>query len=353
MSGEEFSVAELRQFRRFLLSWYDLHARDLPWRRSTDPYAIWVSEIMLQQTRVNAVLDHYARFLDRFPTVQSLAEAAEPDVLAIWSGLGYYRRARMLHRAAQTVVREWNGSIPKTAAGLRLLSGIGDYTSAAIASIAFGEATAAVDGNVERVILRLTSNGKEIRSIRQAAEQLLDRERAGDFNQAMMELGATVCLPKNPLCLHCPVQKLCRTRGEHPTTPRKQMVNKAVSYAIVRRLRRGEPEVLLEQRPAEASLMAGMWELPQLENPEPESDRVLLQLRHSITVTNYQVSILHFEPQESRLLPKRGVKARKWVKAEELHNLPLTGIARKALTRLHVLPAAPPIRKRAESATFL
>ena len=337
MSGEEFTVAESRQFRRLLLSWYHTCARDLPWRRSTDPYAIWVSEIMLQQTRVNAVLDHYARFLNRFPTVQSLAAAAGADVLAIWSGLGYYRRARMLHRAAQTVAHEFNGTIPTTVAGLRLLSGIGDYTSAAIASIAFGEAAAAIDGNVERVILRLTSKGKEKRALRHTAEQLLDRERPGDFNQAMMELGATLCLPKNPLCRQCPVQKLCRTRGEHPTTPRKQMVSKSISYAFLRRARQGSVEILLEQRPADASLMAGMWELPQLENAWPESDRVLLELRHSITVTNYQVSILHFEPKETKLLPKQNAKARKWISADTLHTLPLTGLARKALTHLRVL----------------
>ena len=345
MSGEEFSPAQLRQFRRLLLAWFDEHARNLPWRRSSDPYAIWVSEIMLQQTRVNAVLDHYALFMARFPTMQALAAAKEPDVLAIWSGLGYYRRARMLHKAVQFVTTELAGSMPRTAAELRALPGIGEYTSAAIASIAFGEAAAVVDGNVERVVTRLAGlmpapDGKASvldRAVRQTAGRLLEQTRPGDFNQAMMELGATLCLPRNPLCLQCPVQKLCRTRGEHPTSARKEMSSKPVSYAILRRAaRKGRLEMLLEQRPHEASLMAGMWELPQVEGFDTSSDRLLLNVRHSITTTNYYVSILHFLPDEEHLLPRR--KMRKWVPIEELPALPLTGLARKVLKRLRVLP---------------
>jgi A/G-specific adenine glycosylase len=346
MNGEEVSPAQLRQFRQKLLAWFDENARDLPWRRTRDPYAIWVSEIMLQQTRVNAVLDHYARFLHRFPSVQALAEAQEPEVLAIWSGLGYYRRARMLHKAAQVAVQELAGSLPETAAGLRVLPGIGEYTSAAIASIAFGEPVAVVDGNVERVITRLAaleSNGKASsidRAIRQRVDTLLDRDRPGDFNQAMMELGATICLPKNPLCLQCPVQKVCKTRGEHPTTARKEMRSKHVSYSLLRRSsRRGEVEILLEQRPHNASLMAGMWELPEVENAE--SERLLLSVRHAITITNYRVSILHFEPDEQNQLPRRQI-TRKWIKASQLLELPLTGLARKVLKRLQLLPGRAP-----------
>jgi A/G-specific adenine glycosylase len=349
MSSEAFLPAQLRQFRRKLLSWFDENARDLPWRRSSDPYAIWVSEIMLQQTRVNAVLDHYARFMGRFPTVQVLAQAQESEVLAVWSGLGYYRRARMLHKAAQSVIKEFAGEIPRTAEGLRELAGIGEYTSAAIGSIAFGDPVAAVDGNVERVITRwasLTAQGADVgrakvtslqRSIRQMANELLDRERPGDFNQAMMELGATICLPRNPLCLQCPVQKLCRTRGEHPTPQRKEMRSKAVSYALLRRSSRGgEVEILLEQRSQEASLMAGMWELPEVESHA--EDRILLSVRHAITTTNYIVSVLRFEPDEKSLLPQRRA-VRKWVASSHLHELPLTGLARKVLKRTRILPA--------------
>jgi A/G-specific adenine glycosylase len=348
MSSEAFPPAQLRQFRQKLLTWFDGNARDLPWRRTNDPYAIWVSEIMLQQTRVNAVLDHYARFMRRFPTVQKLAEAQEPEVLAVWSGLGYYRRARMLHKAAQFVVSDLSGKMPRTAEGLRELAGIGEYTSAAIGSIAFGDPVAAVDGNVERVITRWASladqcaeegrikAGSFHRTIREITGQLLDRQRPGDFNQAMMELGATLCLPKNPLCLQCPVQKLCRTRGEHPTPQRKEMRTRQVSYALLRRSsRRDGVEILLEQRSPEASLMAGMWELPEVEGSGNE--RLLLSVRHAITSTNYLVSILHFEPEEKGLLPRRKV-VRNWVRAGQLHELPLTGLARKVLKRTRIFP---------------
>jgi A/G-specific adenine glycosylase len=337
MSSEKFTLARCRQFRLKLLAWFDENARDLPWRRTRDPYAIWVSEIMLQQTRVNAVFDHYARFLSRFPTMQALASAQEPEVLAIWSGLGYYRRARMLHKAAQVAVQEFAGRLPETAIGLRVLPGIGEYTSAAIASIAFGDVAAAVDGNVERVITRLLacpSTPQARSTIRKTAEQLLDHERPGDFNQAMMELGATICLPKNPLCLQCPVQELCSTRGEHPVQRRKEMRSKAISYALLRRNNAHEVEVLLEQRPSDASLMAGMWELPEVDDAATE--RLLFSVRHAITVTNYQVSILHFEAEEKKLLPQRKAN-RKWFPAGQLSHLPLTGLARKVLKRVHLL----------------
>jgi A/G-specific adenine glycosylase len=254
----------------------------------------------------------------------------------------------MLHKAAQFVVKELAGSMPRTAAGLRTLPGIGEYTSAAIASIAFGEAAAVVDGNVERVVTRLAALEQEpgakpsllARAIRQTADDLLDRERPGDFNQALMELGATVCLPKNPLCLQCPVQQLCRTRGEHPTAPRKEMSSKRIAYAFLRRRgRRGRTEVLLEQRSPHASLMAGMWELPQTGSTEEE--RLMLNVRHSITTTNYYVSVLHFLPDEQPLLPQ-ATSPRKWVRTGRLPGLPLTGLARKVLKRLHVLPGYEP-----------
>lgn len=322
--------AQLRKFRRSLLVWFDAHARDLPWRGVADPYATWVSEIMLQQTRVNAVLDYYARFMTRFPSVEALAQAEEPEVLALWSGLGYYRRARMLHKAAKLVGGEMGGALPITAESLRNLPGIGEYTSAAIASIAFGEPVSVIDGNVERVILRLTANA---RSVTKTAQQLLDHRRPGDFNQAMMELGATVCLPKRPLCEECPVLTLCRTRGEHPAKRKPKMTSKNAFFALIeRKTRKKSAEILLEQRPSDASLMAGMWELPHLDPAAADSDRLLLSLRHSITTTNYQVGILRFAPEEARLLPRHGT--RKWVKAEGLPGLPLTGLARKALKRL-------------------
>src|SRR5215471_14918330 len=204
----------IQAFRRHLLGWYDANARDLPWRKDRDPYRVWVSEIMLQQTRVAAVIEHYHEFLRRFPTVQKLAAAKEAAVLAAWSGLGYYRRARMLRAAAKVIARERGGEFPETAAEWRDLPGIGRYTSAAIASISLGEAMAVVDGNVERVLQRFYGMQFSGEDFWEHAEELLDPDRPGDFNQAMMELGATVCTPKAPSCLTCPVMQLCSTRGD-------------------------------------------------------------------------------------------------------------------------------------------
>lgn len=329
------------EFRQRLLDWFDANARDLPWRRSLDPYSIWVSEIMLQQTRVAAVLEHYASFMKRFPSVGSLAEASQDEVLAHWSGLGYYRRARLLHKAAQLVARNLGGKVPAQSAELRKLPGVGVYTSAAIASIAFREAVACVDGNVERVLLRIRGWNEESGTatrIRAEAARLLDRARPGDFNQAMMELGATVCLPRAPLCLQCPVCELCDTRGEHAVGARKKMLSKEAAYAFLRRTRAARAaEVLLEQRPAEVAQMPGMWELPGIQpSSAPEEDKVLT-LRHSITDTNYYVSIYVLEPRQRKTLPKREV-AREWFEVSQLHRLPLTGLTRKALKRLHAWP---------------
>lgn len=345
MTRERLSPAQISDFRSRLLAWYDQHARDLPWRRTRDPYAVWVSEIMLQQTRVAAVLDHYARFLERFPSVVALALAPEDEVLSLWSGLGYYRRARMLHRAARTVAAEHQGSIPNTAAGLRALPGIGGYTSAAIASIAFSEPVAVVDGNVERVLTRVAELAPKAGAasmsapmsavIERLAARLVPSERPGDFNQAMMELGATTCLPRNPLCPECPVEPLCRTRGEHPTPPRKKMLRRDSAYALAVREMLASPELLLEQRPSTASLMPGMWELPEMESPA--GSELLLTVRHAITNTNYTASVLRLAPQSTHLLLHQD-RAHMWVRAEQLLDLPLTGLARKVLKRMRLLP---------------
>lgn len=345
------------QFRRRLLAWYDAHARDLPWRRSHDPYAIWVSEIMLQQTRVAAVLGHYSDFMNAFPSISALAAAGEDQVLAHWSGLGYYRRARQLHRAARRISTELGGHIPETADALRQLPGIGEYTAAAIASIAFGEAEAAIDGNVLRVIDRLC-RGPESASMawtRERAKILLDAEHPGTFNQAMMELGATICLPQHPLCLACPVQPHCRTRGEHRPRAKKQMTRRQISYAFLVRKRAGEPSVLLEQRPASAAQMPGMWELPEVSSQQRSrilrgrgamAEEAELKLRHSITVTNYSVHVFRLAERESQALPDADGRVRRWVTAAGIAALPLTGLARKILGRLEVIPAHPTGGKR-------
>src|SRR5665213_752777 len=222
MENAELTEPERQAFRLQLQSWFRQNARDLPWRRTHDPYRIWVSEVMLQQTRVATVVDRYMEFVQRFPSLVSLALAKEDEILALWSGLGYYRRARMLHSAAQLLVNEHGGSLPRSSLELRRLPGVGDYTAAAIASIAYSEAVAVIDGNVERVLMRLlgkaaatTSRKRLAARLKETAGELLDTKTPGIFNQAMMELGAMVCLPQTPLCGECPVYEFCRTRGEH------------------------------------------------------------------------------------------------------------------------------------------
>jgi A/G-specific adenine glycosylase len=339
-------------FRRKLMSWYKSHARELPWRGVSDPYRTWLSEVMLQQTRVAAVIDHYENFLRRFPTMLSLALASESDVLATWSGLGYYRRARLLHKTAQFLTRESGGVLPTTAAELRTLPGIGEYTSAAIASIAFGESVAVVDGNVERVLLRLagrpevkTAAGRAF--VQRQATALMPKRlfsegvnAAGDHNQAMMELGATICLPRAPLCLHCPVYAMCRTRGEHVTPPRAALLSRQTAYLLSLRKRGTVTEVLLELRADDASLMPGMYELPPLPLDAVQGREPLLRLRHAITNTNYYVQVFAAHgPDDSGL--RRAIPAANsdlhWVLTSRLGSLPLTGLARKALQRLDVM----------------
>ena len=313
---------EPRDFRQRLLSWYDAHARELPWRKSHDPYRVWVSEIMLQQTRVAAVIEHYHEFLQRFPTVQKLAAAREASVLAVWSGLGYYRRARMLHAAAKMIARERKGKFPNTAAEWRDLPGIGRYTSAAIASIAFAEAIAVVDGNVERVLQRILGSVLCDGEVWEKAEALLDRERPGDFNQAMMELGATVCTPRAPACLTCPVVDLCATRGEMPSLAKAARQKKReIHYALDHR----DGKVFLVQRPLDASLMAGMWELPEIEAPG-NGAKPFYTLKHSITVTDYTVRVWRKEFSADQTGQR--------VTLERLGRIALTGLARKILRRV-------------------
>ncbi len=339
-------------FRRKLSSWYRSHARELPWRGVNDPYRTWVSEVMLQQTRVAAVIEHYERFLQRFPSMLALALAPEQEVLAAWSGLGYYRRAHMLHRAAKFVTSELGGVLPNTSAGLRTLPGIGEYTCAAIASIAFGESIAVVDGNVERVLLRLTGRPEEntasARSFVQAmAADLVPRRRvaeqhnaAGDHNQAMMELGATICLPRAPLCMHCPVYSMCKTRGEHLTPARAVQRSLPAAYLLSLRKSGTATDVLLEQRAADAGLMPSMFELPPLPQDALEGREPILRLRHSITNTNYYVQIYAARGPQDRGL-RKAVPAAKtdlhWTRTSQLGSVPLTGLARKVLQRLGVM----------------
>jgi len=339
--------AKIPRLRRQLLDWYMRNRRDLPWRRNADPYAIWVSEIMLQQTRVAAVVDRYQAFLQRFPTLVSLSLAPENDVLALWSGLGYYRRARLLHKAAQFVAKQYDGNLPQTSSELRALPGIGSYTAAAIASIAYGEPVAVVDGNVERVVCRLEgwdaagriSPAALKRQIEVRASHLVDPAHPGDFNQAVMELGATLCLPRNPRCLVCPVAGDCATRGEHKTASRPRMLSREVGHALVLR---DEPrvgrQVLLEQRPAALTVMPGLWELPALANSDVPQEDLRMIVRHAIMQVNYYVRIRSIPEQDLDAMTVLGGE-RQWVSLPAATGMALTGLTRKVLKRAHLLPA--------------
>jgi A/G-specific adenine glycosylase len=340
-------------FRTLLLAWYREHARELPWRGIDDPYATWVSEVMLQQTRVATVIDRYREFLQRFPTVTALGNAEVDDVLALWSGLGYYRRARMLHRAAQVVARELDGKLPSTAAQLRTMPGVGEYTAAAIASLAFGESVAVVDGNVERVLLRILGQPEDRsaaarKQIADLAQQLVpaaanDRltNLPGEHNQAMMELGATVCVPRSPLCLQCPVVELCQTRGEHVTAVRNKMQSRHVAHLFATRKMGVQTQVLLEQRPREASLMPGMLELPPLPLDIIEGLQPALRIRHAITTTNYVVEIFTESGRTLQQHVPAAAKDLRWVDVQQLAQQPLTGLARKVMQKLKVMERRP------------
>jgi len=270
--------------RSRLLRWYARHRRDLPWRRTRDPYAIWVSEIMLQQTQVTTVLPYYDRFLARFPDVAALAEATEEEVLGHWSGLGYYRRARSLHAGAREVVARHHGRVPSDPTTLRELPGVGRYTAGAIASIAFGLPQPILDGNVRRVLARIHACdgarigwAQEKRQLWEEAARLAEGVRPGDLNQALMELGALVCTPAAPACPRCPVRSSCRARAEgdpeiYPARrPRPATRSVRVAVAWVRRRDR-----MLVERPGEGNPLRGAWDLPAVELPDEADARQAL-----------------------------------------------------------------------------
>jgi len=329
-----------------LLRWYGRHLRDLPWRRTKDPYPIWVSEIMLQQTRVTAALPYYERFLKEFPDIRVLASASEAKLLEVWSGLGYYRRARQMQQAAKVIVADQGGTFPDTYEGLLALPGIGPYTAAAIASIAFGLPHAVVDGNVIRVISRLinedgdvsrSATKERLRLRVQALGEAGAPRRFGQFNQAVMELGATVCAPRNPRCLLCPLQDDCEARKEgvqesRPVKAEKQrLVELEMAVAVIRRGSR----YLMRQRPADSILMPGFWELPEVTGETLTDDcfaglgirrgEYLGGFRHGITFRSYRGAVyrgtIHGKPPAGY----------RWVAEADLTEMPISTVARKAL----------------------
>ena len=334
------------RFARQLLSWYDGGHRDLPWRRTRDAYRIWVSEIMLQQTRAETVVSYYERFLARYPTVRALAESGEEELLKHWEGLGYYSRARNLQRAAQQIVREHGGELPRDVTALRALPGVGAYTAGAIASIAYGIPAAAVDGNVERVICRYDAIEESVgtpaarRRIEQRVQELVSRDRPGDFANAMMELGAMVCTPRNPACLLCPVREECKglARGiaqELPVKPAKKaprvehravlLVTAKGRVLVVRRRERMLgglyvfPDVVGENDPA--ALCAHMEAL----GVPVAYDELLGPARHVFTHVIWEMEI-HALAAEACA----DVEGGRWVTREELAALPLPTAVQRA-----------------------
>ncbi len=336
-----------------LLRWYDGARRDLPWRRTRDPYAIWVSEVMLQQTRVETVLAYYERFLERFPGVAELAAAELDEVLALWSGLGYYRRARQLHRAARELAAR-GGAFPETPRDLEALPGIGPYTAAAIASIAFGVAAPVLDGNVVRVVSRLEgyAGGAERaagrRRLAGAAARLLDPRRPGDSNQALMELGAVICRPRAPRCPDCPLAAGCvaLAEGEPERYPPPRARRPTERLRRLSALVEDGSRVLLVRRAADSELLAGFWEVPWVEWSRPRAaERRLAEryggswrlgpsrgwLRHGITFR-----ALELEVREARLVERGAVEERGeagWFGREEIARLAVSSLVRKILAQ--------------------
>lgn len=286
---------------------------------------------MLQQTRAQAVIPYYERFLERFPTIEALAAAAEEDVLTLWSGLGYYSRARNLRRAAKEMAA--NGGFPRDYAGIRALPGVGDYTAAAVASIAFGLPHAVVDGNVLRVVARVGNDAADIGAsrtrerFRAIAESWLDRGKPGVFNQALMELGATICLPRNPLCLLCPLAAQCRglAEGTASQLPVKLRKTEPVQISSVLLVVRKNGRVLLRQREAGARRMAGFWELPTPQDlPAAQMGASWGEFRHTITHHHYTFDVV-------RATLRSAGKECRWFEPAQLNAIPLSTTARKAL----------------------
>jgi A/G-specific adenine glycosylase len=340
--------------RTRLLTWYRENKRDLPWRRTKDPYAIWLSEVMLQQTRVDTVIPYYDRFLSAYPTVHALAEAPLDEVLTKWSGLGYYRRARTLHAAAQQVASERKGIFPRAASELREIRGIGPYTAGAVASIAFDTAAALVDGNVMRVLARIYAVNDDVRKptgIRQIwklAEELVPKKNAGDWNQSLMELGATICTPRAPRCLLCPVNELCEARklgreNDLPILGAKKPPPVWSRAAIVVE-RAGD--VLLARRRGDR-LFGGMWEPPAADVEEkselpPHTLEKMLGLKdvhytqkeavkHVLSHRKMNVAVFAAVAKKMTFLPTDEYDDARWVAPEALAQLPTSTLCKKIL----------------------
>jgi A/G-specific adenine glycosylase len=369
---------DLATFRRELLAWFRQYQRDLPWRRTNDPYRIWLSEIMLQQTRVTAVIPYYERFLARFLDIHALAAAPQEEVLRLWSGLGYYSRARNLHRAAQEIVAKHGGLFPQAVKDALELPGIGSYTAAAILSIAYGAKHAVLDGNVARVLARLFAvqgdlrDGKRWRSLKESADALLDPQSPGDWNQAMMELGATLCTPQSPQCLLCPVSQFCQARklglaDSLPARRKKRATEKIVLAAAVLLDPRGRtlllpPPAMPRGQAAHARvsvLVSKLWHFPTIgvrTNPAAELqahlDKILppsrtngrLELeplpaaRHAVTYR--AITLRTFRIRVPQLPRVAGAKTISLADITSPSSLAISNLTRKAARAALAVPAA-------------
>ena len=346
--------------QRSLLKWYDKHQRDLPWRNATDPYPVWISEVMLQQTQVQTVIPYYLKFLERFPSIAALAEADINAVLRLWAGLGYYSRARNLQKSAQIIVKQFGGRFPQNYTDILALPGIGRYTAAAIVSIAFGQTYAVLDGNVSRVLARLLSlSGDPKSSVVQnrlwaAAQQLLPPTRPGDFNQAIMELGATVCSPRQPRCLLCPWTRQCRARRQG----RQELLPEKARQERPRRLRQAAVVIqhrgrFLVVRRAGQRLLEGFWEFPSVELRQKggaakrvtrlagetfgfsvESVKPLITVKHSITTRRIELQVFRAELAV-------GVSSKvddpdcRWVRLKDMGQYPFASASQRIVEELN------------------
>ncbi len=336
-----------------IVAFYRRGRRDLPWRRTADPYAVWVSEIMLQQTRVATVIPYFERWLERFPTVEALAAAPLDDVLAMWSGLGYYSRARNLHKGAAEVVARYDGRVPRTVKELRGLPGIGRYTAGAIASIAYGEPEPVLDGNVMRVLARLYAIDDDVKAtatqkrLWDLATELVPADAPGDFNQGMMELGATVCTPTSPTCLVCPLRERCAARAqgrqdELPNLPRRKKADELpLIDAAAAWITRRDKVLLVRRRPG--GLFGGLWELPQATSADAlhtavglpvtlTADAPAVRHRQQLTHRRLQIEVWPARMGKGRVTPDAAsYDAFRWQHLDRLDELGLaSGTARIA-----------------------
>lgn len=286
--------AERAIFHQQLLNWFDLNQREMPWRNTKDPYCIWVSEVMLQQTQVKTVIPYYKNFIKNYPTVQHLAQADMNGILKSWEGLGYYSRARNLHKAAAQVVSTFNGLIPRDAEQFQTLSGVGDYIKAAVQSIAFNKPISAVDGNVKRVLSRIfmmkspVNRSSCLKEFCEKADFLLEKSNPGDYNQAMMELGATICKPKNPRCTECPVCQFCAAFHHKATAdyPVREKAKKVPEYHIaVGVVKKGDKLLITQRKPD--GLLGGLWEFPggKIEDGETAESACIREIKEETDLT--------------------------------------------------------------------